>query len=103
MQFNIDADVLKPLKSVDHLAKEQDQEQKVTPGHIGEGLSVEIGKGLSQKSDPAKEGGGMNEVKKDAGESAINGASGAGQWTVVGRVGSRTSLAVLLAAAFVLV
>ncbi|KAG0296181.1 hypothetical protein BGZ96_010084 [Linnemannia gamsii] len=106
LQFNIDPEVLKLLQSDDHLAKEQDQEQKVTPGHIGEGLSVEIGKGLSQKSDPAKDISGMNGkdgMKKDGSESAINGAGGAGQWTVVDRVGSRTSLAVLLAVAFVLV
>lgn len=68
---------------------------------------MEIGKGLSQKSDTAKGGdavSGKDGMKKDSSnESAINGASGAERWMVVGRVGSGTSLAVLLAVSLVLV
>lgn len=104
LHFNIDSGVLNLLQNGGHVAKQkQDQVQKTTTGRIGEGgeqsLSMETGKGLSQKSDP--DGGvasiGMEGVKKDISGSAVNGAGGGEGWKVADRAGSGARLAVLLA------
>ncbi|KAF9139788.1 hypothetical protein BGX30_007465 [Mortierella sp. GBA39] len=96
LNFNIDPDVLNLLQNGDHVAKQQqDQEEKTATGRIGEGqrdLSMETGKGLSQKPNSGDDGAaaiGKEGMKKDSSGSA-------------GGVGSGTRLPVLLAVALVL-
>ena len=110
LHFDIDPDVLNLLQNSDQVAKhQQDQEQTSATGRIGEGggqgLSMETGKGLSQKSDSEDDGAaaiGKEGMKKDGSRSAVNGAGGDEGWMVGGQVSSGTRLAVLMAVALVL-
>ncbi|KAG9063405.1 hypothetical protein KI688_004287 [Linnemannia hyalina] len=99
LHFIINPDVLNLLQNGVHVAKQQqDQEEKTATGD----LSMETGKGLSQKPDYEDDGAaaiGKEGMKKDSSWSAVNGAAG---WMAAGGVGSGTKLPVLLAAALVL-
>ncbi|KAF9544465.1 hypothetical protein EC957_012067 [Mortierella hygrophila] len=102
LHFNINPDVLNLLQNGDHVAKQQkDQEEKTVTGD----LSMETGKGLSQKPDSEDDGAaavGKEGMKKGGSGSAVNGAGGGEGWMAGGGVGSGTRLAVLLAVALVM-
>ncbi|KAG0373563.1 hypothetical protein BGX24_011541 [Mortierella sp. AD032] len=106
LHFSIDSNVLNLLQSGDHTEKQQaqeqekqqQQEQKAT-NHTEGGnstSSTDTGKGFSQNTGTASGSG----RKEEGGSFAVNGAAGIGigsdRWTVAGRVGSGTSLAVLM-------